>query len=258
MMSLRGMARVALVMVGAIALAAAVSLAAGPGSPALLAAGAVASVLLAPTLPVAVLRRVNPPTTAMMWRARRQAAVGSPGGRAPVHEWVDLDRVSRPMRLAAITAEDACFKDHSGFDWESIRDARAYNRAHPHKRGASTITQQVAKNLFLWPRKSYVRKAIEAYLTVLIEALWPKRRILEVYLNVAQFGEDIFGVEAAARRFFNKPASQITDIEAALLAAALPNPLRYDVGRPSHQLRFRQAWVRAAARRLGAAYLDRL
>jgi monofunctional biosynthetic peptidoglycan transglycosylase len=162
------------------------------------------------------------------------------------------------MWLATVTAEDASFQDHSGFDWTSIREARAHNQTHDRKRGASTITQQVAKNLFLWPHKSYVRKALEAYLTLLIEALWPKHRILEVYLNIAQFGVDVFGVEAAARRYFGGAASGLTDVQAALLAAALPSPRTHDVGRPSHQLRFRQAWIRAAARRLGDRCLERL
>jgi monofunctional biosynthetic peptidoglycan transglycosylase len=162
------------------------------------------------------------------------------------------------MWLAAIAAEDAYFRDHSGFDWESLRDAHAHNQIHERKRGGSTISQQVAKNLFLWPARSYVRKALEAYLTTIIEALWPKRRILEVYLNIAQFGDDLFGVRAAARRYFDKRSADITATEAALLAAALPNPVLYRPDAVSHQMRFRQTWVLAAMRRLGDLYLERL
>jgi monofunctional biosynthetic peptidoglycan transglycosylase len=257
-MSLRVLARVALATTAGVAAFATARLATETVSHALTLAGGAAFLFCAPAAPIAALRWVKPPTSAMMIRTRRRLARQSDGGTVLAHEWVDLDRISRPMWLAAIAAEDAYFRDHSGFDWDSIREARAHNEAHALKRGASTITQQVAKNLFLWPEKSYVRKAVEAYLTLLIEALWPKRRILEMYLNIAQFGEDVFGVQAAARRYFGKPAQDITDVEAALLAAALPNPAAYQVSRPSHQLRFRQVWIRAAARRLGDGYLERL
>jgi monofunctional biosynthetic peptidoglycan transglycosylase len=258
LMSLRTLTRIALLAAAAVTALSAAALAVGTASPVLVAGGCAALLLAAPAVPVAALRWMRPPTSAMMLRTRRRLAARSDGRPTLAYTWVDLDRVSRAMWLAAIAAEDAYFRDHSGFDWDSIRDARVHNRTHVRKRGASTITQQVAKNLFLWPQRSYVRKALEAYLTGLIEALWPKRRILEVYLNIAQFGVDVFGVEAAAWRYFGGAASGLTDVQAALLAAVLPSPRTHDVGRPSHQLRFRQAWIRAAARRLGDRYLERL
>ena len=194
----------------------------------------------------------------MMLATRAQLMSPPVRRRSIAYDWIDLEYISRSMKLAAIAAEDRYFQHHSGFDWESIHDARAHNRTNVRKRGGSTITQQVAKNLFLWRGRSYVRKALEAYLTLMIEALWPKRRILEVYLNVAQFGDDLFGVAAAAQRYFDTPAAGLTPEQAALLAAALPNPVLYRVTAPTHQMRFRQAWILAAMRHLGDSHLDHL
>ena len=137
-----------------------------------------------------------------------------------------------------IASEDQLFPFHTGFDFKSIREAVRYNDAQstkrkPRMRGASTITQQVAKNLFLWPGRGYVRKGLEAWLTLLIELTWPKERILEVYLNVAQFGDGIYGVEAAAQRFWHKPAARLNRYEAATLAAVLPSPVRLKANAPS-------------------------
>jgi monofunctional biosynthetic peptidoglycan transglycosylase len=149
------------------------------------------------------------------------------------------------------------FPFHTGFDLKSIRDAVRQNAHRKRPRGASTISQQVAKNLFLWNGGGYVRKGMEAWLTVLIELLWPKERILEVYLNVAQFGRGIFGVEAASRSFYRKPAARLTRAEAATLAAVLPNPLRLRADRPSAYVASRRAWIMGQMRGLGGReYLD--
>lgn len=228
-----------------------------PSLPLVLAA--VAGMLLsAPVALILALRWINPRTTAMMYVTGRSLARRRNGDSRVAFDWVDFNRISAAMSLAAIAGEDAFFRHHSGFDWESIRAARAHNRTHEYKRGGSTITQQLAKNLFLWPRRSYIRKAFEAYLTILMEVVLPKRRILELYLNIAQFGEDVFGVQAAARRYFEKPALDLSRQEAALLIAALQDPARYVVTRPGHRLRVRQFLVLEATKRLNDDYLERL
>lgn len=215
-----------------------------------------AAAIIATAAPVLLFRWVRPRGTMMMAITRRRLSRRSM--RALAFEWVGIEHIARIMWLAAIAAEDTYFRVHGGFDWESIRAARAHNRQHEKRRGGSTITQQVAKNLFLWPARTWLRKMMEAYVTLLIEALWPKRRILEVYLNVAQLGDDVFGVGAAARRYFGKRPAEIAAHEAALLAAALPGPVKYRVDQPSHELRFRQSWVLAAMRRIGDERLEGL
>lgn len=214
--------------------------------------------LLGSALLVAPLRWVNPPTSSFVlqhdWAAWR-------AGEAVRAEqvWVPWDTISAHAALAVIAAEDQRFPHHHGFDFQSIGDAIAEYRAGGRVRGASTISQQVAKNLFLWPKQSLIRKGIEAWFTVLIELFWPKQRILEVYLNVAQFGPDTYGVEAASQRHFGKPAAQLNASEAALLAAVLPNPVRFRVDAPSAHVRERQRWIELQMRRLGGTrYLDRL
>jgi monofunctional biosynthetic peptidoglycan transglycosylase len=173
------------------------------------------------------------------------------------YTWVGLDDISPSAALAVIASEDQQFPFHAGFDLKSIREAVQQNTHRKRPRGASTITQQVAKNLFLWNGGGYVRKGMEAWLTVLIELLWPKERILEVYLNVAQFGRGIFGVEAASRTFYRKPAARLTSAEAATLAAVLPNPLRLRADRPSAYVVSRRAWIMGQMRGLGGReYLD--
>jgi monofunctional glycosyltransferase len=209
---------------------------------------------------VLALRWLNPPTTAFMlnvWRERRRAGLGPDLEYA----WVPAAAHGPVLQLAAIAAEDAYFALHAGFDWESLRAAYAYNRAAApgrKSRGGSTISQQLAKNLFLWQRQSYVRKGLEAYLTLLLEAAWPKRRILEMYLNVAQFGPHTFGAQAAAQRFFNKPALALTRSEAALLMTALPNPRGRRVEQPAREMRFRQLLILGSMQKLPADYLARL
>jgi monofunctional biosynthetic peptidoglycan transglycosylase len=213
-------------------------------------------VLLATVVPIVALRFVDPPTTAFMIRYR----VASLFENSPplAHEWVDWDGISPSAKLAVIASEDQKFTTHRGFDVDSIREAWRQSEKGRRLRGASTISQQLAKNLFLWPGRSWLRKGLETWLTVWIEALWPKRRILEVYLNVVEFGPGVFGVGAAAEHFFERPASRLTRGQAALLAAVLPNPRRFRVDRPSGYVRARAAWIEIQMRRLGPATLDGL
>ncbi|ROL56417.1 monofunctional biosynthetic peptidoglycan transglycosylase [Bacteroidetes/Chlorobi group bacterium Naka2016] len=144
-------------------------------------------------------------------------------------QWVPYDNISKNVFRAVVSAEDARFMFHKGFDWDAIEAARRYNQAKKGRklRGASTISMQTAKNAFLWHGRNYVRKALEAYFTVLIEFIWGKKRILEVYVNIIEFGEGIYGVQAASKHFFNKDSKDLTRREAALLAAVLPNPRRW-------------------------------
>jgi monofunctional biosynthetic peptidoglycan transglycosylase len=171
--------------------------------------------------------------------------------------WKPYGDIADHAKLAVIAAEDQKFPTHYGFDLESMADAlERHQRGRRRLRGASTITQQVAKNLFLWPERSWLRKGIEAYYAALLEALWPKQRILEMYLNVAELGDGIYGVEAAGQRFFDRPAARLNREQASLLAAVLPNPRRLHAERPSAYVRQRAAWVRGQMTALGgAAYL---
>lgn len=167
-------------------------------------------------------------------------------------DWVGMDEISPWMGLAVIAAEDQKFPEHWGFDMAAIQKAVAHNERNETRiRGASTLSQQTAKNMFLWDGRSWLRKGLEAGLTVGIETVWSKRRILTVYLNIAEFGNGIFGVEAAAQHYFNKPASQLSASQAALLAAVLPNPLRFKADAPSGYVRARQAWILRQMRQLG-------
>jgi monofunctional biosynthetic peptidoglycan transglycosylase len=195
-------------------------------------------------------RFVAPPTSAFMLRDWAQH------GTPPRYRWVPLSRISPQLAIAVVAAEDQRFPQHNGFDFRAIGKALDETRRKP--RGASTISQQVAKNLFLWPGRSFVRKALEAWLTIFIEALWPKRRILEVYLNTAEFGRGVFGASAASELYFAKPASHLRLDEASLLAAALPSPKRSSVTQPSDYLLRRAGEIERAARGLGSGYLARL
>ena len=163
------------------------------------------------------------------------------------------------MKLAVIASEDQTFPDHHGFDFRSIDKALDERERGRPVRGASTISQQVAKNLFLWPGKNWIRKGLEAYFTLLIETLWPKQRILEVYLNIAEFGKGVFGVGIASESYLRKPAARLSSYDAALLAAVLPNPKRLRANSPSTYVRSRQAWIMGQMRGLGGtALLQRL
>ena len=209
--------------------------------------GRAAGVVLAAFLAcIALFRVVPPPLTPLM--VRNAAAYGV------TKDWVGLDRIAPSLQRAVIAAEDARFFEHRGVDWDAIEQARDFNARHGHepRRGGSTITMQVARNVFLWQGKSYVRKAIEVCIAYLLEVVWGKRRILEVYLNVVEWGPGIYGAEAAARRSFGIPAAALDDQEAALLAAALPNPRRWSASTPTRYLRARAGTIarRAAHVRL--------
>jgi monofunctional biosynthetic peptidoglycan transglycosylase len=201
---------------------------------------------------VFLLRWIHPFTSAYMIEARWHAITAGEHGYKTDFEWVDLEQISPNAAIAVVASEDQLFPFHAGFDFKSIRESVRASEHGKRLRGASTISQQVAKNLFLW-NGGFVRKALEAYFTVLIEALWPKERILEMYLNLAEFGHGVYGVEAAAHRFFHKPAARITSSEAALLAAVLPNPIRMRVDRPSAYVQSRREQILGQMRDLGGA-----
>jgi monofunctional biosynthetic peptidoglycan transglycosylase len=212
-----------------------------------LALGSALGIVALTVLLVLPLRWLPPLTTSFMlqnWLGQKSlsADVG--------YDWVPRERISRPAALAVLAAEDQKFFRHSGFDFDSIRKVWSGNGQGRPVRGASTISQQVAKNLWLWPGRSWLRKGLEAWFTLWVERLWPKERILEMYLNVAQFGPQLFGVEVAARQYFRKPAAALNEPEAALLAAILPNPRQFRVSNPSRYTRRRQQWVQHHARRL--------
>lgn len=155
-------------------------------------------------------------------------------------DWVPIKSISKSMQRAVIKAEDYRFYQHNGFDFEAIQKAIEYNKKNKRKIGASTITQQTAKNVFLWPSRSWIRKGLEAYFTVLIELFWPKERILEVYLNVIELGPGVYGVEAAANKYFKKSAKKLNTHEASLMAAVLPNPIKFKIDKPSKYVLRRQ------------------
>jgi monofunctional glycosyltransferase len=213
---------------------------------------ALAWVLLT-AVPVLVLRWLHPLTSAFMLEASVTAMLAGERGYHTAYQWASLEQISPNAAIAVIASEDQQFPFHAGFDFNSIREAVRASERGRRLRGASTISQQVAKNLFLWPGHSFVRKGFEAYFTVLIEALWPKERILEMYLNVAQFGDGVYGVQAAAHRFYRKPAARLTAAEAAVLAAVLPNPLRLHADRPSRYVFERRDWILGQMRELGGA-----
>lgn len=159
------------------------------------------------------------------------------------HKWVPLEKISRHMPVAVMASEDARFLKHHGFDFDAIQKAAAHNMKGGTMHGASTISQQTAKNVFLWPGRSWIRKGLEAYFTFLIEMMWSKQRIMEVYLNSIETGDGIYGVESVARRHFDKKAADLFRSECALIAATLPNPLRYDSANPSAYMRKRQRQI---------------
>jgi monofunctional biosynthetic peptidoglycan transglycosylase len=207
--------------------------------------------------PVLLMRWWNPFSSAFMLHARFAGSAPGEAAYQTRYQWADLEQISPHAALAVIASEDQQFPFHAGFDLKSIREAVRENAHRKRPRGASTITQQVAKNLFLWNGASYVRKGLEAWFTVLIEAMWPKERILEVYLNIAEFGRGVYGVEAASRGYFRKPAARLTRAEAATLAAVLPNPVRMHADRPSRYVYERRDWIVGQMRGLGGReYLD--
>ncbi|MET0392359.1 MAG: monofunctional biosynthetic peptidoglycan transglycosylase [Chitinophagaceae bacterium] len=196
---------------------------------------------------IILLRWIDPPITMTQ-------LVSWISGHGLKRDYVDRTAISPYAGLAVISSEDQLFADHNGFDWKSIKKAQQYNTKKPGRvRGASTISQQVAKNVFLWQGRSWFRKGLEVYFTFMIELVWSKRRILEVYLNVIEMGDGIFGVERAANIYFNKSAKALTQQEAALIAACLPNPKRYKVKPPSRYMQLRMGQI---VRQMGFLYPD--
>src|SRR5580693_569884 len=211
---------------------------------------ALAGVVLS-VLSVLIFRWINPPYSAFMAESQIGAWANHDHGYLYRRTWVDLARISPNLPLAVVASEDQKFPEHWGFDVEAIEKAYQLNQ-HSHRvRGASTISQQVAKNLYLWSGRSYFRKGLEAYFTLLIEGLWPKRRILEVYLNIAEFGNGTYGAEAAAQRFFHLPAARLSRSDAATLAAVLPNPEHYSAAAPSRYVLQRRDWILGQMQALG-------
>jgi monofunctional biosynthetic peptidoglycan transglycosylase len=209
--------------------------------------------------PVLLMRWVNPFSSAFMLKARCDALWAGEYRYRNQYAWADFERISPDAALAVVAAEDQQFPFHYGFDIKSIRDAAVDNARGKRVRGASTISQQVAKNLFLWSGRSYLRKGLEAWFTMLIELTWPKQRILEVYLNIAELGRGVYGVETAARQFYHHSAKQLTRYEAATLAAVLPNPRRFRADKPSRYVASRRDWIVGQMRMLGGrSYLEPL
>jgi monofunctional biosynthetic peptidoglycan transglycosylase len=202
---------------------------------------AILGAALASVAVVTAFRWLPVPVTSFMINERLADAASPPLRQR--HQWVPWERISRNAAVAVIASEDQKFLRHDGFDFDAIGKAVDEAQRGRRLRGASTISQQVAKNLFLWPGQSWVRKGLEVWFTVWIEFLWPKQRILEVYLNSAQFGRGVWGVEAASRAYFGKDAAHLSRADAALLAAVLPSPTRYRVVNPGPYVRERQAWI---------------
>ncbi|MEZ5470243.1 MAG: monofunctional biosynthetic peptidoglycan transglycosylase [Marinicella sp.] len=205
---------------------------------------------------VLFLRWFNPPTTAFMLQRLYSDEFG------PVrlqHEWRDFSQIAPSLALSVIASEDQKFAEHWGFDVDAIQQVLEKRQAGKSMRGASTISQQLAKNIFLWPSRSWLRKGLEVYFTGAIELMIPKRRILELYLNVVEFGDGIYGAESAAQAIFSLPAIALSREQAALLAARLPAPKRYQINPPTDYMRERAAWIMEQTKQLGeAAYLKRL
>ncbi|KGO99079.1 monofunctional biosynthetic peptidoglycan transglycosylase [Novilysobacter defluvii] len=208
---------------------------------------------------VLVLRFVDPPFSAFMVARQVEALRAGDRGFRVDYRWRDARDISPQLAVAVIAAEDQRFAGHHGFDLEAIRAAAERNARGGRVRGASTISQQTAKNLFLWSGRSWLRKGLEAWYTVLLEALWPKQRILEVYVNVAEFGDGVYGAQAAARRYFGKDAAQLTPAEAARLAAVLPSPRRYSAANPGPYVQRRTGQIQRQMRQIGGTgYLEQL
>lgn len=204
---------------------------------------------------VLLLRFVDPP----YWSWRLARAIDPPAKITQVQQqWQPLSAISRNLQLAVIASEDQRFPEHFGFDFKQISDAIADARKGDSLRGASTISQQTAKNLFMWPSRSFVRKGLEAWFTLLLELCWDKQRILEVYLNVVEFGPGIYGADAAAHHYFHKPAARLSRYEAALLAAILPNPWHYRITPPSAYMAERADWISTQMQQLGQVTLQKL
>jgi monofunctional glycosyltransferase len=215
------------------------------------------------TAQVVVLRFVDPLFSSFMAIRQVEAWAAGDWSFRVAYDWRDLEAIAPVLPVALVAAEDQSFAAHRGFDLDAIEDARRRNEQGGRLRGGSTISQQLAKNLFLWQGRSagsrWVRKGIETWYTGLIELLWPKRRILEVYANVAEFGDGVYGAQAAARTYFRRDADALTLAQSARLAAVLPSPRRYSVASPGPYVQRRSNWIERNVRQLGgASYLDTL
>ncbi|TKC07143.1 monofunctional biosynthetic peptidoglycan transglycosylase [Pedobacter frigoris] len=206
--------------------------------------------LLVTVLWVLVYRFVNPPITLLMIQRNMERNAAGKTARME-KKWVDFEDMSDNMKRAAVSAEDQLFLKHVGFDLKAIEKAFKANQKGKKIKGGSTISQQTAKNVFLWPGRSWVRKGFEAYFTLLIEILWSKERILEVYLNVIEMGDGIYGAEAAAQQYYNKSCTRLTRAQAALIAACFPNPIRWTPKKATQYIRHRQYLIMRNMRRLG-------
>lgn len=219
----------------------------------------IAGFIIISSLIVLLFRWVNPPTSSFMMQRSVSAWWNGEDQFELYYEWTSWDDMSSHIKMAAIASEDQNFANHWGIDFASVQEALEEYERGQGLRGASTITQQTAKNLFLWPNQSYVRKGIEAYFSLLIELFWPKKRILEVYLNIAEFGDGIYGVESAADRYFYTTAARLSKSQSALMVTALPSPKRYNLASPSGYMLSRRDWVMQYMDLLGGPYyLDKL
>jgi len=199
----------------------------------------------------------NPVTTSII--TQRQIKSFFSDEKSPFFRWIKYEEISKELALAVVASEDQNFPAHFGFDFEQINKALEERKERGRLRGASTITQQVSKNLFLWEGKSFIRKGFEAYYTLLIELIWSKKRILEMYLNIAEMGDNIFGAGEASNVYFKKVPRELTQRESVSIAAVLPNPKRYSVLNPSRYISRRQNWILNQMRLLGGInYLDEL
>jgi len=215
--------------------------------------------LLSTLIIVSTFILINPASSAFMLNADTENLLNVFIPNSILHGWASYGNISAYSKLAVIASEDQTFKDHFGFDLKQIEKAWHDKERGRRVRGASTISMQVAKNLFLYEDKNFIRKGLEAYYTLVLETLWSKKRILEVYLNTAQFGENVFGVQAAAEDFFNREPSRLTIRQAATLAAVLPNPVRFSAVRPSRYIVFRRGNIIRQMYLIGwKNYLDEL
>lgn len=208
---------------------------------------------------VLIYKWLPPPATLHMFKKRAEAGEKDVRDKKIAYTYVDIDEVSEEVPLALIAAEDQLFLQHNGFDVKAMKGAFKGNLNGKRLAGGSTISQQVAKNVFLWHGRSYIRKGVEAYFTFLIELFWSKKRIMEIYLNIAEMGDQVFGIQAASQKFFKKPPRHLTRQQAALIASVLPNPIKYSVKNPSAAiLRKRQRVVRNMKQLGGVAYVRSL
>jgi len=215
--------------------------------------------LLASVLQVAALRFVDPPFSAFMMIRQLEAWGSGDFGFRIAHDWRDLEEMSSNVPVALVASEDQNFAEHFGFDLKAIEKARKNNARGRKVRGGSTISQQTAKNLFLWSGRSWVRKGVEAWYTLLIESMWSKHRIIEMYANFAEFGDGVYGAQAAARTYYRKDARQLGAAEAARMAAVLPNPKRYSISRPGPYVQRRAGAIQRQMRSIGGnGYLKQI